>query len=172
MQCTKALYSTPELSYVLGYYTWEYQFHALDLEELPICLAGIAQRSYQRMKCDTWSGGRSGPGFGMLSLGWRKHTMTSMCYSALWCLQDWRRDTLRQLTLKSMAALTTKGTTSPMVSIRSGLHLWRPFPIQVRRRDLTLLCVRRLVRRMSSGHLVCFSNVFVVKYPALTYWES
>jgi hypothetical protein len=35
-----------------------------------------------------------------------------------------------------------------MVSIRNGLHLWRPFLRGTQKRDLTLLSVSRLVGRM------------------------
>jgi hypothetical protein len=86
--------------------------------------------------------------FGMLSSEWRELTMTLTCCSSLRCLQDLRRDKLLRWTLRLMATCTTEGITSPMVSIRGGLHLWWPILRQPRRSSLTLLSVRSLVRRM------------------------
>jgi hypothetical protein len=64
-------------------------------------------------------------GFGILSFGWREHTMISTYCSDLLCSQDWWRDILLRLASRSTATLTLKGTTSRMVSIHVGLHLWR-----------------------------------------------
>jgi NO-binding membrane sensor protein with MHYT domain len=55
-----------------------------------------------------------------------------------------------------MAINIPKAAIKPMVSIQHGWHLWRQSRRQHVRRIATLLSIRRVTERMSSGHLLCF----------------
>jgi hypothetical protein len=114
-------------------------------------------------------------GFGMLSSGWGELTMISMCCSDLLCLQDWLEDMLRQLNLRSMATLTTKGTTSMIVSIRNGLHLWitflNPSP-STEKKSHFANCQEAYQKDVERAFGVFQHHFAIVRYPALTWLKS